>query len=183
MKFVEVEDNIYRIKNILDTKDFFSLNDELDSKYNTWRFTKNDSYEEDHPNMGCLMKPLSKFNTIGDNLTLIKYGTLLKYQCQKIIKQTLTLNRVNTNIQFFGQESTFHTDGSFGSWTLLIFANSSWNSSWGGEFVVMTEDKEYLYQSFIPNDAVLFPAHLEHMGFAPNVLCKHPRMTIAYTYT
>ena len=83
MKFVEVEDNIYRIKSILDTKDFFLLNDELDSKYNIWRFTKNDS-DGLQSNRGCLLKPLSKFNTIGDNLTLIKYGTLLKYKYMQL---------------------------------------------------------------------------------------------------
>ena len=179
MRYVKV-DNFYRLCNVLSPDDFFALNDEFNSRHNTWRFTKNDG-GENHPYRGCIDKPLSIVDTVGDNLTLIKYGSLLKYKCQKILQRRLKLNRVNTNIQFFGQESSFHTDG-YDSWTLNIFVSPYWQTEWGGQFILTTGPDLYHYETYIPNNGILFPAHLEHMGYAPNVLCKVPRMTVAYTY-
>lgn len=173
--------NIFRLHNVLPVDDFFTLNDEFNSHYNTWRFTKCDG-GPDHPHMGCIAKPIAEHDTIGDNLTLIKYGSILKYQCQEILQRKLKLSRVNTNIQFFGQESSFHTDGLNTSWTLNLFVNTHWQTEWGGQFIIINGPCEYHYETYIPNNAVLFPAHLDHMGHAPNVLCKVPRMTVAYTY-
>lgn len=174
---------MHRIKNVLPVDDFLTLNEEFESAHNNWAFTKNDG-GYNHPIRGCLRKPLSNYDTIGDNLTFIKYGSHLKYKCEKLLNRKLLLYRVNTNIQFFGQESSFHQDGeeSERCWTLNIFACTNWETDWGGQFVVMDESGEYIYHSYIPNDAVLFRGHLPHMGHAPNVLCKIPRLTVAYTY-
>ena len=174
-------DNIYQIKNILPTQDFLNLGEEFNSRYNIWRFNKNEDYVEGHPDRGCIFKPRSDSDTIGDNLVFIKYGSLLKYVCQKYVGKRLKLYRINTNIQFLGQESNFHVDGGEGSWTLNIFINN-WNTGWGGQFVIQTKDRDYFYYPYIPNNAILFPGDLEHMGHAPNVLAKEPRLTIAFSY-
>jgi hypothetical protein len=177
-------DNIYQIKNILPTHDFLTLSEEFNSGYNTWKFNKYEVFDDDdHPVRGCIQKPSSIRNdTLGDNLNLIKYGSILKFSCEKIIKNRLSLIRINTNIQFFGQESSFHKDGFEGSWTLNLFMNPNWDTSWGGEFVVQDKEGDYFYYPYIPNNAILFPGDLEHMGHAPNVLSKNPRFTIAFTY-
>lgn len=180
MKFVKLADDIYRLKEVLSVSDFFCINNEFNAHYNNWIFTKTDN--ENLPHFGCLQEPKASHNTVGDNLTLIKYGTLLKYQCQKIIKHNLTLTRINTNIQFFGQEASFHIDG-YSGWTLVLFVNPKWNMDWGGELVINTDKNNYLYAGFIPNDGILFPANLSHKGFAPNVLSKRPRKTVAFTYS
>ena len=176
-------DNIYQIKNILPAKDFLLIVEEFNSLYNPWKFTKNEAeIGWKHPNRGCLHKPHSNVDTIGDNLLFIKYGSHLKYVCEKYIGKRLKLHRINTNIQFFGQESDFHKDGFEGSWTLNLFVNKDWDTLWGGHFVVQTEDKDYFYYPYIPNNAILFPGNLEHMGHAPNVCSWIPRLTIAFTY-
>jgi len=177
-------DNFYRLQDVLSVDQFLTLYDEFNSQYNTWKFTKNDG-GLDHPPMGCIKKPSSirsSVSTIGDNLTLIKFGSILKYQCEKILRCPLKLKRVNTNIQFFGQEASFHTDGGESTWTLNIFACPYWKTEWGGEFILTTKPNQYYYETYIPNNGILFPAHLDHMGYAPNVLCKVPRLTVAYTY-
>tara|TARA_Y100001954_G_scaffold151277_1_gene160697 strand:+ start:170 stop:778 length:609 start_codon:yes stop_codon:yes gene_type:complete len=175
-------DNIFQIKNILPSKYFLEICDEFWAWGNEWRFTKNEEFNENHPNRGCLNKPKFGDSTLGDNLLLIKYGSYLKYICQRYVKKNLSLTRINTNIQFFGQESNFHIDGLEGSWTLNLFASNNWNTEWGGEFVIQDKDGDYFYYPYIPNNAILFPGYLEHMGHAPNVLGKHPRFTVAFTY-
>lgn len=174
---------MYKLKDILPVDDFLKLNEEFESTHNNWTFTKNDG-DHNHPVRGCLRKPIANYDTIGDNPTFIKYGSYLKYKCQKILGSRLYLYRVNNNIQFFGQESSFHQDGEEDErcWTLNIFACTHWETGWGGEFVIMDEDGEYKYHPYIPNQAILFKGHLPHMGHAPNVLCKVPRLTVAYTY-
>ena len=175
---------IHRFKNILSYNDFILLNEEFNARHNSWNFLKKDEDIDEQPYMGCLDKPLSHSDTLGDNLTLIKYGSLLKYVCQIKLKRSLTLVRVNTNIQFFGQESSFHKDKyQPGSWTLILFMSYKWRTEWGGEFVVCDEEGNYNYQAYIPNDAILIPAHLDHMGFAPNIMCRVPRLSVAYTYS
>lgn len=174
---------MWRLKEILPVDDFLLLNGEFNSAYNNWSFKKNDG-GYGHPPRGCLRKPPAKIDTLGDNPLLIKYGSHLKYKCEKILRSRLLFYRVNTNIQFFGQESSFHTDGEEHerSWTLNIFACTDWETPWGGQFVIQDELGDYTYHSYIPNEAVLFKGHLPHMGHAPNVLCKIPRLTVAYTY-
>jgi len=175
-------DNIFQIRNVLPNDNFLEIAEELNmiGNGNQWRFTKSDSEEAN--NRGFLFKPLGEFDNIGDNLLLIKYGTYLQYVCQKYVKKRLYLHRVNTNLQFFGQESDFHDDAPKGSWTLNLFAQPYWNTVWGGQFVIQTEDGDYFYYPYIPNNALIFPGHLDHMGHAPNVLCKLPRITVAFTY-
>ena len=104
-------DNIFQIKNILPSKYFLEICDEFWAWGNEWRFTKNEEFNDNHPNRGCLNKPKFGDSTLGDNLLLIKYGSYLKYICQRYVKKNLSLTRINTNIQFFGQESNFHIDG------------------------------------------------------------------------
>ena len=176
-------DNIFHIKNILSPNDFHSIFDEFDSVTSLWRFTKKEKYDPaDHPFHGCIHKPLADFDNIGDNLAFIKQATNLKLVCEKYIGKRLELHRINTNIQFFGQDGSFHKDGYEGSWTLNLFARNYWETNWGGMFCLQNEEGEYIYYPYIPNNAVLFPGYLEHMGHAPNRLCKFPRFTIAFTY-
>ena len=176
-------DNIFQIKNILSAKDFHSIQDEFYCISNPWVFIKKERFDpEEQPYFGNIFKPLADFDTLGDNYVFIKHATNLKFKCERLIGKRLKLNRINTNIQFFGQEASFHEDGNEGSWTLNIFCRDHWQTNWGGQFVIQNKDGDYLYYPYIPNNAILFPGHLEHMGHAPNRLCSYPRLTIAFTY-
>ena len=68
-------------------KYFLEICDEFWAWGNEWRFTKNEEFNENHPNRGCLSKPKFGDGTIGDNLLLIKYGSYLKYICQRYVKR------------------------------------------------------------------------------------------------
>ena len=161
--------------------------DEFD--YNEWHFKKIENWEDksNYPVRGRLNTKNCTRNAvdpIGYNYQLIKIATDLKYKFQSLlIKNSLTLHRINTNIQYFGMESSFHVDSSDKKyWSFVYFIEPLWDTRWGGDFCVWTGEKDYQYVPYIPNTGVLFPAHLEHMGYAPNRLSNKPRLSVAFVY-
>ena len=180
MKVKIISDKIYSLSNVLSIDNFYKIEDEFN--YNPWIFNKKEIEEGDHhPICGTLQK-VDYGKNIGDNLVLINIGSILKFNIENILQKNIELKRINTNIQFFGQNSSFHEDGFNGSWTLVLFCSHHWNTSWGGEFVVQNTDSDYSYVPYIPNNGVLIPGQLQHIGMPPNRLCTVPRLSIAFTY-
>ena len=181
MKFKLLSDKIYAVKSILSNLEFNQVIDEFN--HNQWVFDKKELIEDaTYPIRGSLKKNNSDLKSLGDNYTFIKIGSKLKYKVSKLLHRNVELIRINTNIQFFGQESSFHKDGDDGSWTLVLFCNFNWNSTWGGEFVVRNLENDYFYVAFIPNNGVLIPGWLDHTGMAPNRLSNQPRISLAFTF-
>ena len=182
MKIKQSLDELIVLKNILSAKEFYQIQDEF--FYNQWDFNKKEPMQNAaYPIRGSLRKP--KYgNNIGDNITFLNIGSRLKLHAQKILRKKLELKRVNTNIQFFGQNSYFHVDSSIKNpaWSVIVFCNKSWDANWGGEFVIKTDEDDYSYVPYIPNTGVLIPAWLEHQGLPPNRLCNLPRLSVAFTY-
>jgi hypothetical protein len=184
---METESKQYiSFESVLPVKTYWQLIDEFDGMHNSFIFSKNEHYQNPteakfYPLWGAIQKPGGK-DSVGDNLALISVAEILKYKAQKELKRRLKLTRVNTNLQLFGQEATFHVDGDSDSWTFLVFVCKGWSTEWGGEFVVQTGPSDYSYVPFMPNKGVLFNANLPHKGSAPNRLCPVPRTSFAATF-
>ena len=180
-----LEHHIYNIENIFTLKEFNSITDEF--KYNKWLFDKRESFESsNYPIRGGLETKNSHYDGIdivGYNNILTNTAINIKYQIQKLVLKPLKLERINTNIQFFGMESSFHKDSQNSNrWSFVSFVSPTWDTIWGGEFVVNVGNGQYIHSPYIPNRGVLFPSHYEHMGYSPNRLCNNPRLSIAFVY-
>jgi len=184
---VSLKHHIYRAHDVLEK----SVNDLIRDEfiYNRWIFDKVEPTNMRTPPFRGWLETKNKHNNgsgdiIGYNNQFIKIGIDIKYQLQRlVIDKPLELYRINTNIQYFGMESSFHFDSSReGSWSFVYFIGPSWDTSWGGEFCVRTGQTDYTYVPYIPNTGVLFPASLLHMGSAPNLLGNLPRCSIAFVY-
>lgn len=181
---------LWRFDEVLSRNDYFILLEEFDPFYNHWCFTKSEYKEKNSatrakknhiapPNWGALQKP--RLGGVGDNLVFINFAERLKYLVQKTIQRKVRLTRINTNIQFPLQESTFHYDGGNDSWTLILFVCKGWDPSWGGDFICLGGDEQESVPCK-PNTGVLFNASLMHRGIAPNQFALFERKTIAFTY-
>lgn len=182
MKVLKRADNIFHLKDIYQPEYFVGLVEEFDPRLTGgWIFSKRES--KTAPYFGETKDTAN--NGIGINLKLIDAATIAKLHVEHIVKQRLTLTRVNTNIQFFGQDSEFHIDnGDCGipGWTFLVFADTGWNTEWGGEFTICDSSGNYHSIPFIPNCGALFPVHYEHRGLAPNRLCLKERKSLAFMF-
>lgn len=185
MKFTNVSLNhrIYKAHDVLNQLDNSLILEEF--SYNRWVFSKREEHlkKTTYPIRGCLStKSSDDGDDIGYNYQLIKVATDLQYRLQRLVKRPLELHRINTNIQYFGMESSFHVDSfESNSWSFVYFIGPDWDINWGGEFCVYTGE-DYLYMPYIPNTGVFFPASLEHMGKSPTRLCPLPRLSIAFVY-
>ena len=186
MKTIKVNESIYRYKDMLSPTEYYSLFDEFNFRYNNLSIKSGDGTSNKHPRLS-ISKPNPKIQVysenprIGDNYVFINLSTRLKLIAEYTIKKKLRLIRINTNIQFAGQDSNFHSDGDVGYWTFLLFNQLEWDSEWGGEFVCCIGD-DYQYVPYLPNTGCLFAAHNEHKGCAPTIHCTSFRSSVACTF-
>ena len=177
MEYQKIEDNLYSIREVFSRDVFLSGVEEFNPNNNNWVFSKAENDDEQFPRIGFLYKVDSQ--GVGENLALINLGVIAKFICQRILKKNLILQRVNTNIQYFGQESTLHLDGPRNNqWSLVVFMSPFWSPEWGGEFVLGNQ----ISIPYIPNSAVLFKSNAYHKGSAPNRYCNHPRLSLAFLF-
>ena len=155
---------------VLPVKNFIALSDEL---YSGWSLI----------NYSNTANKLSwGFEYEHDRIAFYDAAIHIKLKIQKYIRNPIQLCKIHVNGQTANQVAPFHTDFPSWAWTFILFTNLEWNTSWGGEFVIQDKDGDYFYYPYIPNNAILFPGNLEHMGHAPNVLAREPRLTIAFSY-
>ncbi len=193
--------NIWTYKDVVSRSDYFALLEEFRPEFNHWAFNKREhhSYNLDgirirnkvghipYPTWGSLIKASNRkaeqVNGLGDNLVLINIGEKLKYKASKEIGRRLKMVRVNTNIQFPGQEGTFHYDGGSNAYTMIVMVTEGWEAQWGGDFVCIGEDNfTTVSVPYRPNYGVLFQANYKHRGSAPNQFSWLERKTVAFTY-
>ena len=161
MNFEIINEDLYSVTDCLSSTDFSLIDDEFNCRYNNWLFTKKETDRPDwYPLRGFLEKNDTEDWNLGYNFQLIRVGTTIKLHCEHLLKKKLLFKRVHTNIQFFGQESTFHQDTeereSGKDWSFLIFVDTHWNSEYGGDFICMLENGKYKNIPFIPNNGALF---------------------------
>ena len=186
MNIVKVNNEMYRVLDALSLDDFEAINDEFKFKYNHIMIKWGDGTDNNYPRMG-LKKPDYSRDTYGigeslsDNFVFINLGTRLKLVAEHLLKKRFKFARVNTNIQFGGQDSNFHTDGPPNTWTFLLFTQMKWDVEWGGEFVCCI-DGNYHYIPYLPNTGCLFHSHNDHKGCPPTTQCTSYRTSIAFTF-
>jgi len=181
----KISDFVYKFDNILPLDLFYRAQDEFNPNYNNWNYKLESKIIPEqnlhqHPHRLGLAKVSG--DTLGWSLPLIEVGTYLKLITEHCLHNKYYLGRINTNIQSFGQESTYHVDGCGSDWTFLVFMNSEWNSEWGGEFSIQMSENDYMGFVPLPNSGILFKADMEHKGNAPNRLCMSFRYSIAFTF-
>jgi len=193
MKVTKRDEGIYTIDDVLAPRYYENLLEEFIPAHNNWVFRKKEwnagSKDDKYPMWGNLMKATNVMNKdeytydmLGDNHVLLNVGSVGTLIVGSILKKPVELMRVNTNIQFMGQESTFHQDGFPDNWTLCIFVSERWDGEWGGEFLCENSFGDYSGFAYKPNCAILFRASLMHKGNAPNRFAPLERKSIAYTY-
>ena len=188
MNFKKVNEDLYLIDDVLSLNDLILVHDEFNPWYNKWLFNKREPNKtKKYPCRGQIEKIFQHEGSLGYNFQLIRIGTILKLHCEYFLKKKLEFNRIHTNIQFFGQESTFHIDSdkreNGKDWSFLIFVDGDWSIEYGGDFICQIKKHEYRNVPFIPNNGVLFNSSLLHRGAAPNSLCLHkPRKTVQFLF-
>lgn len=189
MQYRKLADEVFWVKEIYSEDDFKSIGDEFNPTYNHICFDKMEAVGQ--PCFGTIHDTAvfrngrAFNNNLGWNYKLIDASIRARIYAQKILRKNLELSRVNTNLQFFGQESDWHTDANEDcppAWSFVVYVNRSWDLTWDGQFVVEASDGEYINVSPIPNTGVLFNSKLEHRGGAPNRFCMGPRWSVAFIF-
>ena len=93
--------------------------------------------------------------------------------------------KIHLNAQQAGQSTEFHKDYyDDNHYTCVLFSSPSWDTQWGGEFVVCDHDdnNRYTLVPYIPNTAALIKASYDHYGNCPNSFATKIRTTIAFSY-
>lgn len=97
---------------------------------------------------------------------------------------TATLLGVYANGQTFGQDSPIHRDNKANEkgFTLVVFCNDHWATSWGGELVFYDHQKENIIKAVLPKPGriVIFNGHVPHSARSPSAGCDRLRMTLAF---
>ncbi len=182
MRHTQKADKVFFVEDVLSLKDFEAVADEFNPLHNHWSFTKSEQKGQ-APAFGHLAESRGGLS-LGECQKFIEIGVKLTLATQKILGRRARLVRINTNIQFPGQESNFHVDSSpeMRWWTFVLFANMGWDAEWGGEIIINTKGRDYLGLPFLPNCGVLFDGSLPHKGSAPNCLCMTHRQSVAFSF-
>ena len=167
-------DKPIHFKNVLDPHLFTTIHETL-HEYCRWTLN-NRSYKGVTRNWG------SHSNSY--ELILVKAATIIKLKILTHIRKNIKLCKIHCNGQTSNQISQFHIDFDPDDvWTFVLFTEPSWNTQWGGEFVVKHPiTDEYFYNTYIPNNGVLIPANWEHCGHPPFPCTDSVRTTVAFSY-
>ena len=115
-------------------------------------------------------------------------GKILYDRLRQLDIPPLAIKRVGINGATTLNESHIHVDGPLGHYYLIWFGSPEWDVDWDGHLQIFKDEecwktseitkKPDLIQGldrieYIPNRAVLFPAHLAHIPQPPNVNAKN----------
>jgi hypothetical protein len=114
-------------------------------------------------------------------------GSILYKKLSTLDVIPLAVKRVGINGATTFNESHCHVDGPLGDYSLIWFASEQWQKDWDGQLRVYNDDACWLTPEvtkkpnedlgvteidYIPNRAILFPAHLAHIPVTPNITAK-----------
>lgn len=73
------------------------------------------------------------------------------------------------------------TDDEVDTFTMLHYANHSWNSNWHGETLFYSDNcDEVIYTQMIkPGTVIVFDSRIQHSAAPCTIAAEHPRFTIA----
>lgn len=192
MNIKERPSSVFVISDLFDDVELNDICDEIFGPYSALKSKRERAAETTAPRWLGMRKPVH--GGIGDSPLLISKIAKIEYAIKKILRPPFDIEcvRINTNIQFNHQDSTFHTDGYLDeedrdivkkwSWTFCLFPGYNWNPEWGGEFCYQDMQNEYHYIPYIPGSAVLFNGWYAHKGAAPNGMAEETRLSAAWTF-
>lgn len=111
-------------------------------------------------------------------------GNILYNRLRSLDIPPLAVKRVGINGATTFNESHCHIDGPLGDYSLVWFGSSKWESSWDGRLRVFHDEECWKTAGmtkkpdiargvtkieYIPNRAILFPAHLAHIPETPSI--------------
>jgi hypothetical protein len=115
-------------------------------------------------------------------------GSILYDQLKQLEVQPFSVKRVGINGANPFNESHIHVDGQLGDYSLIWFGSPQWNPSWNGSLQIFKDEDCWKTNEvtktpdvtrgitkieYVPNRAVLFPAHLAHIPETPNLYAKN----------
>ena len=88
---------------------------------------------------------------------------------EKEFAHTILLHRIDLNLQFYGMDGSPHIDEC--QYTIMLMNNSQWNSEWGGQFQILSDDQQTVVEEYdyVPGRVLMFPSNVYHRGLAPLV--------------
>lgn len=108
------------------------------------------------------------------------YTNFLFNRIQDITEQKYELEKVYANGQTYGLCGDVHIDSpNERAKTILIYMNPVWDVRWGGNTVLIHDNKSYTNIPE-PNTAISFNSNIPHYGSEPTRHCKELRITVAY---
>ena len=189
LHYEKLDKNLYVLDDFFSMDEFMPLNDELHGMYHTFMRKREDYAGKDKPYWLALSKNVRR-SGLGENMVFLERATKIRWAISKILKPDFSfeLRRVNTNLQWKFQDSSFHLDSYdekgkvYWSWTFLTFTQTDWDFEWGGEFVCQLGDRDYLTVPYVPNRSVLFNGDCSHRGSSPNIFSQDFRTSVAWTF-
>jgi len=100
-----------------------------------------------------------------------------------IADDSLSLFKIEGNLQFFGQRGTTHQDiylGDNKDRTILFYPNLDWNDDLGGHLEILDDNEKVVDKILpLPGRVVYFDSTTKHRALDPCVV-NVPRFSIAY---
>lgn len=191
LHYEKLDKDIYLLDNFFTIDEFMPLSDELHGMYHTFMSKREDYAGKSKPYWMALRKCNPRGSALGDNMVFLERSLKIRWAINKILRPDFSfeLRRINTNLQWMFQDSSFHLDSyadndkKYWSWTFLAFTQTDWNYEWGGDFVCKLDDDTYKSIPYVPNRCILFNGDLSHRGSAPNIFADDFRTSVAWTFT
>lgn len=171
------------IENTLEIPDFNQIQEFINSN-NTWNVQTStaDNSNISFLKLDLINQPLFT-NTIFDKYIIPNLDKFDKYKNKSWI-----IDRIYINGQSFGQHGNFHRDRHNVNYdnpkyvSVLLYINDSWNPSFNGTtaFMLNENTKKCFYKQYMPNDMIIFPPNILHLGFAPTRHYNGLRKTLIY---
>lgn len=192
MNVKERPGSVFVIGDLFEDIELNDISNEIFGPYHSTMTKRERSADKVGPRWLGLRKPYE--GGLGDNPLLLSKIPKIEYAIKKILKPPFDIEcaRINTNIQFKHQDTTFHTDGyideidndlvKWWSWTFVLFPGYEWSPEWGGQFCYQDLNNDYHYVPCIPGTGVLFNGWYPHKGDPPNSFSKEIRLSAAWTF-
>lgn len=93
---------------------------------------------------------------------------------QNLIKDSYSVELIQLNGQFIGQDGSVHIDYSNDNnidYTLMVFINHRWQKEWGGNFQLYDDYNGNIIKDieYVPGRIIFFNGLIPHKGLAPKV--------------
>jgi hypothetical protein len=170
-------------QHVIDNKDLFifdNLFEKSDIEYIN-QYCLNSLYKPEHSSNDMNYELDSRFVSLisPDELKNSKLLPMVK-KVGKYLEKDIYLGYQYINHYTLNTSVSEHSDGSeSGHYTILIFPNKYWESTWGGELAFFGKDKVHKLISFVPGRVVMFDSRISHKVLPLTRSARRDRYSIA----